>query len=275
MCPTLRISRFHRETEPVPRQFARILRNVDLLRLDVGILVLHLVMTAIFVALPLSLRDSAGLGAERHWLFYLIVLIVAIVVMAPFVRYADKFNRLKAVFLGAVAAMMLSLAGLGAGGAMAGLLAIGALMALFFASSTILEATLPSIVSRIAPAAMKGTALGVYSTSQYLGAFVGGWAGGLVYESHGAEGVYLACAGLCLAWLAVAFGMRNPPPLSIRLVNLGAVTPGDEPALEQRLLAIVGVVEATVIAEDDMAYLKVDRKRLDDASLRAFSAAAA
>ncbi|MGI9336119.1 MAG: MFS transporter [Gammaproteobacteria bacterium] len=273
--PDPAVSRFHRDTEPVPSQFARILRNADLVRLDVGILVLHLVMTAIFVALPLALRDAAGLAETRHWLFYLVVLLAAVLLMAPFVRYADKANQLKPVFLGAVAVMMLALAGLGVGGAVAGLLAVGVLMTLFFASSTILEATLPSIVSRIAPAAMKGTALGVYSTSQYLGAFLGGWAGGLLYEQFGGPGVYLTCAGLCVVWFAVAFGMRNPPPLSIRLLNLGAVTPGQESALEQRLKAVVGVVEASVIAEDGMAYLKVDRRRLDHAALRAFSAAAA
>lgn len=268
--PTPAQERFHRDTEAVPAQFAHILRDPQLLRLDLGILILHLMMTATFVALPLILRDYAGFASDDHWKVYLFVLACALVFMAPLVMYADRHNRIKQVFLVSVLLLLLSQLGLSAFIDSSWLVVL--CMVLYFTGFTVLEASLPSLVSRLAPSELKGTALGVYSTAQYLGAFLGGVVGGWLYGEFGIASVFGVCAGLSVLWLLVAASMRNPLPLSTHLLNLGEVSEQMATDLTVRLLAVPGVAEAVVVADDGIAYLKVDRKRLDRDALRAFSA---
>ena len=268
--PTPARVRFHRDTETVPTQFTHILHDTQLLRLDFGILILHLMMTASFVVLPLVLRDHAGIAGDDHWKVYLLVLALALVLMAPMVMYADRHNRNKQVFLTSVVLLLLSQLGLYFFLDEAWLVVL--CMTLYFTGFTVLEASLPALVSRLAPSALKGTALGAYSTAQYLGAFLGGVVGGGLYGKFGLSSVFILCAGLCVLWLLVSSGMRNPLPLTTQLLNLGEVDAQKSDDLAARLLAIPGVDEAVVIAEDGIAYLKVDRKRLDREALRAFSA---
>ncbi|GMQ77433.1 MAG: MFS transporter [Gammaproteobacteria bacterium] len=268
--PTPARIRFHRDTEAVPAQFGQILRDPQLLRLDLGILILHLMMTATFVVLPLALRDYAGFATGDHWKVYLVVLAFALAFMAPLIMYADRHNQLKRVFLISIVLLLLSQIGL------YGFLDVWWLvvlsMILYFTGFTALEASLPSLVSRLAPSELKGTALGVYSTAQYLGAFLGGVSGGWLYGNFGISSVFAISAGLCVVWLLVSAGMRDPLPLSTHLLDLGEVSEQTADDLAARLLSITGVAEAVVVAEDGVAYLKVDRKRLDREALRAFSA---
>ena len=271
--PDPAVTQFHRDTEPVPAQFARILGNPQLLRLDLGILILHLIMTATFVVLPLILRDQAGITAGQHWMMYLLVVSLSVALMAPFVMLADRNNRLKHVFLGAV--VLLFFAEVGLFRYESGLLQIAVLLVLYFTAFNVLEATLPSLVSRLAPSDMKGTALGAYSTAQHMGAFAGGAIGGSVYGAYGASATFGICAALAVLWLAVAAGMRNPPPISTYLLKLGPVSPQEAEATEARLLAVTGVAEAVIVVEDGVAYLKVDRRVLDRAALRAISTTSA
>jgi MFS family permease len=267
------ISRFHRDTEPVPAQFVRILGNPQLLRLDIGIMILHMIMTATFVSLPLVLRDQAGVAADDHWMVYLGVLSLSVVLMAPLVMFADRKNRLKHVFVGAVVLLVLAEAGMFR--YQSGLVEIVLLMVLYFTAFNVLEASLPSLVSRIAPSDMKGTALGAYSTAQYFGAFIGGALGGWLHGRFDANAAFGFCALLGVVWFLMAAGMRNPPPLSTHLLKLGRVTDAQAEAAAARLKTVRGVAEAVVVAEDGVAYLKVDRRILDRDALRAISTASA
>jgi len=267
------ITRFHRDTEPVPAQFARILGNPQLLRLDIGILILHMIMTATFVSLPLVLRDQAGVSANSHWMVYLAVLSLSVVLMAPCVMFADRKNRLKHVFVGAVVLLVIAEAGMFR--YQNGLVEIVVLMVLYFTAFNVLEASLPSLVSRIAPSDMKGTALGAYSTAQYFGAFMGGALGGWLHGRFDVSAAFGFCALLAVVWFLMAVGMRNPPPLSTHLLKLGRVTAAQAEAAATRLKQVRGVAEAVVVAEDGVAYLKVDRRILDRDALRAISTASA
>ena len=271
--PTPVASRFHRDVEPVPAQFAQILGNRQLLRLDAGILILHLVLTATFVVLPLALRDLAALAGAEHWKVYVPVLIVSVILMVPCVMYADRRNRLKHVFIGALVLLAVAEGGLAAFGH--SLWAIVALMVVFFTAFNVLEASLPSLVSRIAPSHMKGTAIGVYSTSQYFGAFLGGVCGGVLYGVSGVGAVFGLCALLAIVWLAFAASMHNPAPLSTHLLKLGEISEDAVEEITERLHAVPGVAEAVVIVDDGIAYLKVDRRTLDRDALRAISPAPA
>ncbi len=269
LVPSPAASRFHRDTSPVPQQFRRVIADRELLRLDAGIALLHLILTAGFTVLPLTLRDHAGLAVSDHWKAYLLVLAAAIVLMTPFVLIADRRDRAKEVFLGAIVALGLSQAGLWA--VPASLPAVIALMILFFAAFTLLEANLPSLVSKLAPGDLKGTALGVYSTCQYLGTFLGGALGGWMHGRLGAPAVFGACALLTLVWLALAARMRRPRPLSSQLLRVGPVDAQRVRSLTEALLAVPGVDDAVVVPEDGVAYLKVDRRRLDRDALMAYA----
>lgn len=263
--PTPTHSRVHRDAETVPSMFRRVLRDGDLLRLDLGIFTLHLILTALFLAVPLVLRDL-GLEPLRHASLYLPVMIVSVIAMVPFVIMAERGGRMKVVFLGAVAVLIC--AQLGLAFAVQQFWGFVVALALFFTAFNLLEATLPSLVSKTAPVDAKGTAMGIYSSSQFAGAFFGGLIGGLVHQQFGLAAVFVAGAMIAMIWLLAASGMRRPGRYSSRLLNLAEVSPdhgaGD---LAARLRSVPGVIEAVVVADEGVAYLKVDRDRLDDGAL--------
>jgi MFS family permease len=184
------------------------LLDAELLRLNAGIFILHVVLYAMFVVTP-TLVVEAGLALPEHWKLYLPVVLGSFVLMIPAVLYADRRSRPKPVLLGAVGLLLAVEAALAAAGPRLSLLA--GLMLAFFVAFNVLEAMLPSLVSRIAPAHGRGAAIGVYNTTQTLGVFFGGLFGGWMARHHGASGLYMACAVLCAAWLAVAAGMRPMP----------------------------------------------------------------
>lgn len=269
--PTPKVSHLHRDTEPVPAQFKNVLSNPNLLRLDFGILILHMVLTALFLSFPLMLRDQ-GLAVEDHWQVYLPVMTLAMGAMVPFIIIAEKRGKMKPIFLGAISALALSLFALYLSadsfyGLVAGLF-------LFFTAFNLLEASLPSLISKIAPAESKGTAMGVYTSSQFIGAFLGGILGGWVHSALGLEAVFLAAAFGVLLWLLAASGMAKPSHLTNSLLRVGAVDASEASLLVDRLLALPGVEEAVVIAEEGVAYLKVDSKTVDRKALDAFAATA-
>jgi len=179
----------------------------ELLRLNFGIFALHLAQMAMFVVLP-PLIVQAGLELAAHWKLYLPVLLVSFVIMLPPVLYADRRNRPRPVLVGAVALLLAVQGGLALSGAHLGALAL--LLLAFFVAFNVLEALLPSLVSRIAPAHARGAAIGVYNTTQTLGLFVGGLAGGWVAKHWGSAAVFGACAAGSLVWLLLAAGMRAP-----------------------------------------------------------------
>ncbi len=206
--PNPAVSHFHRDTEPVPAQFRQVFANPQLLRLDFGIFTLHMLITANFVVLPLLLQDTLQLPSPHHWWLYLPVLLLSVVVMLPVIFVAERRKIIKPVFLSAIVLM---------GFAEAGLLLfhqhiaeVAVLLFLFFTGFNLMEATLPSLVSRMAPAQSKGTAMGIYSSSQFLGAFVGGAAGGWLLGLYDISGVFTGCALMTLLWLLVASGMQSP-----------------------------------------------------------------
>ena len=258
------------------------LRDGQMLRLDAGIFILHAVMIATFVALPIALRDRAGIDAADHWKVYVGVLLASIVFTVPLVVIADRKNRSRAVMLLGIVLLGAALAGLAAGvspiGAAAGtgadVVVLIACMVVYFTGFNTLEASLPAMVSRAAPIRTRGAALGVYSTLQYLGAFAGGMIGGWLLGAGGERAVLAACAGLCIGWMLIAIGLRQPRRLNLERFHIGAVERESVEALTARLLAVPGVVEAVVVAEERIAWLRVDRRHLDRPALRALSSIA-
>jgi MFS family permease len=181
------------------------LLDAQLVRLNFGIFALHAIQMAMFVVVP-PLLVTAGLPLSEHWQLYLPVVLASFALMLPPVLHADRRNAARPVLLGAVALLAAVQAGLAAAGA--SVVVLAALLLAFFAAFNVLEALIPSLVSRIAPEHARGAAIGVYNTTQTLGLFVGGVAGGWIAGRYGAAAVFGACALLTLAWLAVAIGMR-------------------------------------------------------------------
>ena len=200
-------SRIHGDAEPVASQFGRVLFDGQLLRLNFGIFTLHLLLTATFVAVPLALRD-AGLANDRHWTVYLPVLVFSMVVTGVFVFMAAKRRLLKPMLLGAIFTLIAAEFGLFA--LHGTVLEIVLLLLMFFTAFNLLEATLPSLIAKMAPPDAKGTAMGVYSSSQFLGAFAGGAVGGWLRGLFGLQGVFIFTGLAALAWLLVAWTMQNP-----------------------------------------------------------------
>jgi predicted MFS family arabinose efflux permease len=204
---------WHADTEPELHSFSSVLKNADLMRLNIGIFLLHAVFTASFVVIPISLQTLAGLSANQQWMLYLPTLMLAFIASIPLIILAEKKQRLKQFFFGAI--VMLGIAELLLW-TLAGSLAISAVsIFLFFAGFSVLEAFLPSLVSKTAPSARKGTALGIYSCSQFLGIFVGGSLGGWLYGAFGLTNVYLFCTLLTILWATIAFRMKNPQHRSL------------------------------------------------------------
>ena len=259
----------HRDTETVPGQFREVLGDGELLRLDYGIFTLHMALTAIFVVVPHILRDGAGIPVSRHWQVYLPVMLAAFVAMVPFIIIAEKKRRMKRVFCGAILALGVARIGIWlSSGSVAGVVLA---LFLFFTAFNLLEASLPSLVAKTAPAYSKGTAMGVYSSSQFLGAFAGGFLGGWLSGLFGTTGVFLFGAAVTMTWLLLALTMREPRYLTSYLIKVGPVDDARARELTRQLLAEEGVEEALVLAEDGVAYLKIDPRRVDEGALAGYS----
>jgi MFS family permease len=187
--------------------FRIVLADAQLVRLNWGIFALHAVLMALFIAVPFALRD-AGLPLHEHWKIYLPVMLASFVLMLPAVFGAHK--RLKGWFVAAVAlllAVQLAMPWL-----TGSVWAIGLFLLIFFTPFNVLEAMLPSTVSRVAPPQLKGAAIGVYSSMQFLGTAVGAPVGGFLYKDWGVPGIAVFGATLLLIWLILAMGMQVPPP---------------------------------------------------------------
>ena len=265
LVPTPAVSRPHREAEAIPAQFARILSHPELLRLDFGILILHTILTASFLALPLVLRDEAGVASSHHWKVYLPVLVLSVLAMLPLIIQAERKGHTKPVFLFAIS--LLILAELGLYFIPVSVASIVVLLIVLFTAFNLLEAMLPSLVSRVAPVDCRGTAMGFYSSSQFLGTFLGGTLGGLLQSIYGLHVTFLFAALGALAWWLLAASMKPPAKLGSYIYKIAATAPVDAGQLTRQLAGLAGVVEAVVVAEEGVAYLKVDKKLFDESAL--------
>ena len=254
----------HRESGVAKQALGATLRHPDLLRLDLGIFVLHAMLMSSFVALPLALVEKAGLPKEQHWWVYLTALLISFFAMIPFIIYGEKKRQMKRVLLGAVTVLMLSELFFWAFGDTLRALVIGTVV--FFTAFNLLEASLPSLISKVSPAGGKGTAMGVYSTSQFLGSAAGGILGGWLFQHGGLDVVFLGGAAMAAIWLAFAVTMREPPYVTSLRLPLSAETQR-EAGLAERLMSVTGVTDAVVVAEEAAIYIKLDTKLLDRASL--------
>jgi MFS family permease len=262
--------RHHRDAETVPGLIGSVLRNKELLRLDIGVFALHAMLTASFLVVPGLLHDTVKVSVNNQWMVYLPVLAVSVVVMVPAIIVAEKHRRMKGVFVASVAALALSQMMLYFG--TGNLYVLLAAITIFFSAFNVMEATLPSLITKAAPPDAKGTATGLYSSLQFLGIFVGGVIGGWAHQTGGIAAVFVLTTIVALLWLAAAATMKQPSYLTTRLLPIGEGR-ADITALAAKLRQVPGVAEAVVIAEENLAYLKVDSKSFDAAMAQSLAGA--
>ena len=248
---------------PLPQRLLRIIRDPLMVRLNSGIFVLHALLTASFVVIPGVLSERLGLPLPQHSLLYLVVFLASFVAMVPLIIASERRGQ-RPVMAISVSLLILSLVMLALGGGKLWL--IGAALWVFFTGFNALEALLPSLVGRAAPVGTRGTALGIYSSCQFLGVFVGGAAGGWLLQQSGPGMVFWAAAVLCVGWLVLVLGMPPLVKLESRVLPLPvAAEQADDWA--SRLLSVQGVLEAVALPEDGIALLKVAPAELDEAAL--------
>jgi MFS family permease len=252
----------HAHLEPV--SFRDVLLHPQLLRLNLGILVLHFIQMAMFVVVPGAIISAGGLPVSEHWKVYLPVVLASFVLMLPPIFYAERRARIKPVFVGSIFVLLLAQGGFLFGSGR--FTALVANLVVFFVVFNILEASLPSLVSRIAPPQAKGTALGIYNTTQSFGLFLGGALGGVLAQHFGPAGVFGVGIALALLWLVFAVTMQAPAVVALREFFIQPHI--DIETVRERLAALPGVREAVVEPEKRMAYLKVNLERWDERRLR-------
>jgi len=258
------VSHAGREVIPLPEMMATALRNGELMRLNLGIFSLHFAQMASWVAVPVLLEQTLGFSRDHHWWLYLLTMGGGFMLMVPFIWYGETRRRMKPVFVGAIA--LLLVAELILAEASAGIRVAATGLLVFFTAFNLLEASLPSLVSKLSPAGMRGTAMGVYATSQFLGAFCGGVTGGYAAHQFGYAAVFWVSLAVILVWLVAAVSMQ--PPRYLRSLTL-AIRDGEQLDARRFLGIVPGVVDLVVISAQRMAYVRVDDQHFDQSVFEA------
>ncbi|WP_432719310.1 MFS transporter [Jeongeupia wiesaeckerbachi] len=254
--PSPTVSRFHSDAEAKASRLPAVLRDPQLLRLNYGVFALHAAQMAMFTVMPLLLAKLGHLDVSQHWWVYLPVVLLSFVLMVPAVIYGEKKRQLKRVFLCAIGLMLVAQIGMAL--YMPNLTMIVVWLALYFIAFNVLEAIQPSLISKIAPADAKGTAMGVYNTCQSAAMFLGSALAGWLYQRYDSPApVFALSAAFVGLWLVVAWRMRAPKPVRTQLFHIGEGWHGDPVALSDKLSRIAGVSEAVVLLDERVALLKV------------------
>lgn len=266
--PTPKQTKTHRDAGIISSYIKPVLKQGTLLRMNASVFLLHLLMTANFSVLPLIFRDQLHLAGTEHWKIYLPVLALSMIFSLLMIIITEKFRKIKTVFIVAVVLLLLSQGLLGINQFSFYPLMLSFLV--FFIGFNFLEAVQPSLVAKYSDVDNKGTAMGVYSTSQFFGIFVGGAVGGLVLQQWGISGVFIFGAIGAALLLLVAFSLPQPDFYKNQLIKLKKTYLSDSHKTEQKLLAIKGIKQAAIAVDEGVVYLKVDKLVLDDSQLDAF-----
>ena len=258
----------HRDAGVMKDYLGEALKNIALLRMNAGVFILHLVMTANFLVLPPIFEHDLGLPRVEHWKVYAPVFAGSFLLSIPLIIIAEKRHKIRTLLLASTVVLILAEVGMAMSYEHIGWLL--AAFFLFFVGFNFLEAVQPSLVAKYSDVSTKGTAMGIFSSSQFLGIFAGGALGGMVNHTWGTTGVFIFSAIIVGLWLILAIQLPTPTFYTSRLLKLDPLLFSDKELLRQELLAVRGVKEVAVVAEEGIAYLKVDKETLDEARLRAF-----
>lgn len=258
----------HRDAGIMKGYLAPALKDPTLIRMNIGVFVLHMIMTANFTVLPIIFKENLGFEKIDHWKIYLPVLVLSFILSVPFIIIAEKYQKIKPLFVFSVIALIIAQITMGAMNAVT--LPLLAAFLLFFIGFNFLEAVQPSLVAKYSNVNTKGTAMGIFSTSQFLGIFIGGIVGGTVLTLWGIQGVMYFGALVAVIWLLVAIGLPQPKFYKNKVFKLNddaLVNPADT---TQQLNKIAGIKESAISVEEGAVYLKVDDDEFDENVLKPF-----
>ncbi|MBJ7552425.1 MFS transporter [Marinomonas ostreistagni] len=256
---------FKRDTTPSLVALKDVLRNGRLRFLNISVFLLHGSLTALFVAIPSLLIHRYGLSLGQHSILYLLVMGAAFVLMLPLVIAAEAKGLMKHVLT--IVITIIGLATVAMEWA-SNVWLFGVTVCLFFVAFNTLEATLPSVVSKLAPVGYRGTAMGVFSTHQFMGAFVGGAGGGWLLQHTSMTMLFSIIGGIWLLWALVSAWQPAPKQVTSMAFSVVAHTEDDVQQLTEEIMAIQGVEDMQIFMDEQTAYLKVDKKQLDKAALQ-------
>jgi predicted MFS family arabinose efflux permease len=254
----------NRETSTDLKQIVRLIKQTTLLRLNYGIFALHLALMAAFVAIPTILSDELGIEGQNLWWVYLLLLGGGFFIMLPGMIIAEKNNGQKWSFLVSVGAMMMATLALSL---YRGPIMTPMLLLIFFTAFNLLEASLPSWMSKSCPVGNRGTAMGIYSTSQFLGAFFGGLLGGWSLQTLGVNGLFMVISFILALWWLVCLGLESPRPLKTLVLAVGELEHTDFTKIVSN---IAGVEDILLLEGERLAYVQVDRLQVDMSSLQPY-----
>ena len=241
-------------------QLKQVLKMGDLNRLHVSVFSLHLLLTAMFIYVPSQLIEFAGIPLSKHGIVYLPLLVISLFFAFPSIILAEKYRQMRGIFLTAIAGIIVGLIILIFGYQSKYILLLG--LGLFFIAFNVMEALLPSWLSKVAPIQSKATAMGVNASGQFLGAFFGGTLGGQLLMLHNTAIGWSVLTVIAMIWLFISFGLAQPRYLSSIVLALPELKQTDE--WTSQLLAIRGIEEVVVMPEQQVAYIKVDKQQIDD-----------
>ncbi|MDH1707281.1 MFS transporter [Acinetobacter johnsonii] len=258
-----KVTRHHRNYQQgYLAQLKQVLKMGDLNRLHVSVFSLHLLLTAMFIYIPSQLIDFAKIPLNSHGWVYLPLLVISLFFAFPSIVLAEKYRKMRSIFLTAIGGIILGLGILIFGFESKYILLTG--LGLFFIAFNVMEALLPSWLSKAAPIQSKATAMGVNASSQFLGAFFGGVTGGQLLLLNNTALGWSILTGLAIVWLLISFGLAQPRYLSSMVLRLPEHKQTDE--WTSQLLAIRGIEEVVVMSDQQVAYVKVDKQQIDDAT---------
>jgi predicted MFS family arabinose efflux permease len=258
----------HRDAGIIKGYLLSALRNPTLIRMNIGVFILHTILSANFIVIPLIFRDSLGFASIEHWKIYLPVLLLSFILSIPLIIMAEKYQKIKPLFIGSVILLIIAqfTMGLMTNTPLTLLLAF----LIFFIGFNFLEAVQPSLVAKYANVNNKGTAMGIFSTAQFMGIFVGGSLGGLVLNYRGIQGVLFFGAIMAILWLIVALGLPQPKFYRNVVFKLNKTALANPNKTSQQLNQMTGIKESAISLEEGTAYLKVDKDQFLEEALKPY-----
>ena len=257
----------HRDAGIIGGYLKPALMNLSLLRINISVFLLHLIMTANFTVIPLILKDELGFASVHQWKVYLPVLLISFVLSVPQIIIAEKYQKIKTMLV--ISIVVLAIAQIILGFSHSDFYPMLVGFALFFIGFNFMEAVLPSLVAKYSTVNTKGTAMGVFSTAQFSGIFVGGIIGGYIATHSGRSEVLYMGAAIAFVWIFIAISLPKPVFYKAKVVHLRDEYLVNPSQTASTLMQIQGIKEVAIAPEEGAAYLKVE-KGFDELMLDTF-----
>nr|BET44598.1 MAG: MFS transporter [Candidatus Aschnera chinzeii] len=244
------------ETNFVKQQIKKIINNYQLIKFNIGIFFLHTILMLNFIVIPF-IMINANIAIYNHWKIYLITLLISFIIVMPIIIYTEKYKIIKKILLIFTGIIAISEIFLFFSNHRISLLCVG--IQLFFIAFNVMEVLLPSLSARTAPLGCKGTAMSIYSISQFLGVSLGGGLGGICLDLY--NNIELICFIsflLSICWILINYTISPITYCNNIRISISHNT-NDFLDLQKKLINLNGVKDVLLDRKNYYAYLKIDK----------------